>query len=343
MKIALLVPNFAEYSGDARVVDQQAEELISKNHDVTIFAFAADFLPRRAHLQIIGMPGSLFVQRIYRLFFFLDILKFVKWLPKIKNFDCVVVHLYPMTWFGYLGKKLYKFKYIFWYHGIENPNIFPKLHERIYMHLHLLLTKWSIRNADRFISVSNFARNNLKSYTGFDSKVIYNKIDTEKFHKGVDPSILRKKLNLENSTIILNVGRIGPQKGVHLLIQAFYLVKKEISNANLVIIGNFTFDDYGEMLRKISDNSVIFMGQVSKNEMPVYYSMCDIYATCSLWENHNIPVLEAQTCGKSVIAFDIEAFEEEIDSNGILVKKGDVEKFAKACIKKIRMLRENAT
>ena len=335
MKIALLVPNFAEYSGDAIVVNHQAEDLISKGNQVTIFAFASNFKPKNANIEIMGMPKSIFWQRVYRLIFPLDIPKTVKWLPKLKDYDCVIVHLSPMTWLAYLGKKFYDFNYVFWYHGIEDPKVFKNLHEKIYMRIHLALTKYTIKNADRIVSVSNFARKNLKSCTGFDSDVIYNKIDDTRFNNAINPSVIRKELNLENSPVILTVGRIVPQKGFHMLIQAFDIIQKEIPNAKLVIVGKFTFDDYGKKLKEMSSDSVIFTGPISKEEIPFYYAMCNLYATCSLWENHNIPVLEAQGCGKPVIAFDIDSFVEEVDENGILVEKGNVEKFAEACIKKL--------
>ncbi|MDO8726851.1 MAG: glycosyltransferase family 4 protein [Candidatus Methanoperedens sp.] len=336
MKIALLVPNFVEYSGDAIVVNHQAEDFISKGHDVTIFAFASNFKPKNADIEIMGMPKSIFWQRVYRLFFPLDIIKTIKWLPKLKEYDCVIAHLSPMTWLGYLGKKFYHFKYIFWYHGIEDPDVFKNFHEKIYMHMHLALTKYTIKNADKIVSVSNFARKNLISLTGFESEVVYNEINTTKFNKDVNPSIIRKELNLEDNPVILSVGRIAPQKGFHLLIEAFDLIKKDVSNAKLVIVGKFTFDDYGAKLKQMSDESVIFTGPISNEEIPFYYSMCNLYATCSLWENHNIPVLEAQACGKPVIAFDIDSFVEEVDENGILVEKGNVEKLAEACIRKLR-------
>ena len=73
--------------------------------------------------------------------------------------------------------------------------------------------------------------------------------------------------------------------------------------------------------------------------MPYYYAACDIYATCSLWEANNIPVLEAQACGKPVIAFDFDFFREELSKNYILVEKENIEKFAKACIRKLQEVR----
>ena len=335
MKIAILVPSFTKHSGDARVAELQAEELSDKNNKVGIFTFDADIQPKKAELFIIGMPKSLFFQRIYRLIFPIEIPKTVKWVHKLKNFDLIISHNYPMNWLAYLAKYIYKIKYTYWYHGIPYPDLFPKLYERIYIRIFIFLTKITVQNVDHAVSVSESAQKELKKITGLDSEVIYNKADTIRFHKGIEGSRIRKKYNLDNDPVILYVGKIAPQKGVHLLIEAFNLVKQKVPSAQLVIIGKPTYDYYSKQLKEKCDDSVIFAGYVSDEELSQYYAMCDVYATCSLWEAHNVPVLEVQACGKPVVAFDIGPFKEGVDKNGILVEKGNVEKFAEACITKL--------
>ena len=339
MKIAILVPNFAEYSGDARVAELQAEELIKEGNDVAIFALAADIKPKNAKLFVMGMPKSLFWQRVYRLVFPLDLIKTFRWLPKLKDFDLVISHLYPMNWLAFLAKKFYKVEYTYWYHGIPEPELYPNLYERIYLKIFIFLTKITVQNVDRAVSVSNAARIEFKKYTGVDSEVIYNRPNLERFHEGIDGSEIRKRHNLGSDPVILNVGRVCPQKGAHLLIEAFNLVKQKIPNAKLVIVGKHTYDYYSKELKEKCDSSVIFAGYVPDEELPQYYAMCDIYATCSLWETYNIPLAEAQICGKTVVAFDIGPHREVIDENGVLVEKGNIEKFAEACIHKLREVR----
>ena len=85
MRIAILVPNFAEFDGGARVAEIQAEELGEQGNYVAIFALGADIQPRNADLFVMGMPKSLFLERVYRLLFPLDIFKTVRWLPNSKT------------------------------------------------------------------------------------------------------------------------------------------------------------------------------------------------------------------------------------------------------------------
>ena len=339
MRIAILVPNFIEQDGGAMVAKAQAEELAGKGNYVAVFALAAEMKPKNADLFVMGMPGSLLWQRIYRLFFPFFVFKTLHWLPRLKSFDQIIVHLYPMTWLSYLAKKVYKVKYTFWFHGMEDPKLFPRLYERIYWRTHIFLTRRTVSNADRAVSVSKFAQANLKEYTGLDSEVIYNKVDGTKFHKGIDGSIIRQKHELGDAPIVLNVGRLVPQKGADLLIRAFHLIEQEVPQVKLMIVGDFTFNYYIKKLKELSDSSVIFAGHVPHDELPYFYAACDIYATCSLWENHNLPVEEAQLCGKPAVAFDIPAFKEAVDENGVLVETGNIEKFAQACIEKLGQVR----
>lgn len=336
-RIALLVPNFASYSGDARVVELQAKELRNLGKDIDIITFH-DEIDSDLSVISIGMPKSLFWQRIYRLIFPIDYIKVNKVLKDLRNYDLVVSHLYPMNWLAYLAKKRYDVKYVYWYHGIPTPSLQPYHYERLYLRLFIWATKVTIHNADLVVSVSKSAREELKRYTGLDSIVIYNKTDLSRFNKQINGTTVRERYNLGEAPVILNVGRICPPKGADLLIRAFNIVKETIPDAKLIIIGKPTYAYYMKELEAIADDSVIFAGFVSDEELPLYYAMCDIYATCSLWETFNVPIAEAQACGKPVVAFDIGPHPEVIDTNGVLVEEQNIEKFAEACISKLREL-----
>jgi glycosyltransferase involved in cell wall biosynthesis len=319
-------------------VHMQAEKLRNAGKDIVVFTLNEE-INTSLDVRNLGMPRSFFWRRIYRLIFPVDLIKLIKFLRQVRKFDLVISHLYPMNWLAFSAKRLYGIDYVYWYHGIPRPEIYPNLYERIYLRMFIKMTRITTKNADLVVSVSNSGRNEFKKYTGMESILIHNKPDSKRFCKEVSGSKIREKLNLKDEPVILNVGRVCPQKGTHLLIKAFKLVKQEIPNAHLVIIGKHTYSYYSKEIKELADNSVVFAGVVSDYELPQYYAMCDIYATCSLWESHNVPVLEAQACGKPVIAFSFDFFEEELDENDVLVEKEDVGKFAEACKKKLIEIR----
>lgn len=332
MKIAFLVPNFSQIDGGARSAQVHARELADEGNEVAIFALDADMKPGNAALYVMGMPGSLFWRRIYRLIFPLDIIKTIKWLPRLKNFDEVIAYFYPLTWLGYLAKKFYGVKYTFWYVGLSEPQLYTHLQERIYIRLHRFFTRLTTRNVDRAVAISDYSRQEMKRNIGLDGEFIYSKVDTNKFHPGIDGIEIRRKYNLDNDPVILFIGALHPGKGVHLLIQAFKLVREQLPEAKLVIGGRPDHPHYFEELKRMSDDSVIFVGFVADELLPLFYGMCDVYATGSLQENFNLPLMEAQTCGKPVVAFNLGSHPELINNDGILVEPGNIEDFARAIV-----------
>ena len=128
VRIAILIPNFSGVDGGARHGELHVEKLVQEGHCVAIFTLGTDIKPRGADLFVMGMPKSLFLERVYRLLFPLDIFKTIRWLPKLKNFDLIIVYYYPLTWLGYLAKKFYKVNYAFRYSGIMDPKLLPHLY-----------------------------------------------------------------------------------------------------------------------------------------------------------------------------------------------------------------------
>jgi glycosyltransferase involved in cell wall biosynthesis len=334
MKIAILAPVYWTYDGISRVVETQASTL-SQDNDVEIFTFSTNMAPpENVVLHIIGMPSNDLGARIYWILFPFNLSKTMSWVRKLKGFDVVISHQYPTTWVSTIAKWVYGIKYIYYNHGIATPDTFPNFIERTYMRIAVFMENLTIQKADEAVSISDYLRRQLKNETGIDSEVVYDKIDRTRFHRALDGSPIRNKYGINDVPMVLFVGRISPHKGIHLLIEAFNAVKKRIPNAKLVIVGNISFVGYYNKLKKMSDSSVIFVGKVSDEELPLFYAACNLYATASLWEGFNLPLVEAQACGKPVIAFNIGPHPEVVTNEtvGILVPYKNTEKFACAMV-----------
>ena len=335
-KIAILTPTFSHYSGIDRVVELSAQEYSKKGNKVTVFALEADLKPKNFELEVLGMPKNLFLQRIYRLLFFLDFWKIKNAAEKLKGYDIVISHFYPMNWIAYFARKKYKIKYVYHNHGIGYSRLFESFYERVYMKVFSFLNRLSLKNADSAVSISRFMQSELKKETGLESKVVYDKINKKRFKKGINGAKLRKEFGIKpNEKLLLFVGRLSPHKNVHTLLKIFRLINKKFSNTKLLVVGKPTFPNYYKKLKSLAGDNVIFKEFVEDEELPRYYAACDLYVTASLWEGFNLPIAEAQACGKKVVAFDV-CSHPEVVKNGILVKKDDIEGFADAVIKLIK-------
>ncbi|MBU0580433.1 MAG: glycosyltransferase family 4 protein [Candidatus Margulisbacteria bacterium] len=338
MKIALLTPTFSQFSGIDRVVELQAEELIKKGNQVTIFTLKAGINPKKANLVVMSMPKNPFFERLYRLFFFLDFFKIKKYSRLLKNYDLIISHQYPMNLLGCSAKKKYNIKYVYHNHGVAYPWLFKRLTERLYMRIFKFLTNLTAKKADEVVSISQYLKQELKKETSINSRIVYDKIDKKRFHKGIKGQKIKKKYGLGKNPVCLYVGRISPHKGIHLLIKAFNLVLKKMPTAKLLIVGKKTFDDYAtelkKLAKKVNPQAIIFAEFVPDKDLPYYYAACDVYTTATLWEGFNMTVVEAQALGKPVVAFNLCAHPEVV-KKGKLVKPLDICGFADAIISTI--------
>ena len=318
MKIAILTPTLHYFSGIDRVVELQALEYSKEGNSVTVFTLESTLKPKNFQLEVLGMPKSLLLQRLYRLLFFLDFKKIKNAAEKLQGCDVVISHFYPMNWIAYYAKKKYDLEYTYYNHGIGYSELFGNVFERLYMKLFAFFNKVSLKNVDSAVSISKFMQSELKKEIGLDSKVVYDKIDKKRFRTGIDGGKIRKILKIKgDEKLLLFVGRLSPHKNVHNLLKIFKIVNEKFPNTKLLVIGKQTFPNYFKKLRNIANKNVIFKEFVNDTELPYYYAACDLYVTASLWEGFNLPAAEAQACGKKVVAFDV-CSHPEVVKNGIL-------------------------
>ncbi|MBU0980239.1 MAG: glycosyltransferase family 4 protein [Nanoarchaeota archaeon] len=331
MKIAILTPTYSHFSGIDRLVEINTAEYVRQGHKVMIMCLKATMKSDKAKVVQLGMPKSPFFERMYRLLFFLHTAKIDKAVRMLKGYDLVVSHFYPMNIIAKRAKKLLKIRYQYYNAGVSWPRLFKNPLERLYMQVFTWLSNSTAKGCDEAISISNFMREELLRETGIDSEVKYIPVD-KKFNAKVSGKVVRDKYKLGKDPVLLYLGRISPHKGVHLLIEAYKLAKQKIPGLKLMITGKHTFPAYSRKLKRMADEGVIFTGFVADEKLPGLYGACSLYTTASLWEGYDIPVVEAQACGKKVVAFDAGSHKEVV-KKGLLVKSGDVEGFSKAIVR----------
>lgn len=129
------------------------------------------------------------------------------------------------------------------------------------------------------------------------------------------------------------LGSLIPSKGVHLLIQAFGLLVKDVPDAPLELhlfgpAPNYHgSSDYPSILKQMaSENRVIFHGPYKQDDLPGIMQNLDALVMPSLWwESHGMVIREAKLAGLPVIVSDHGAIGEAITDgvNGLKVRPGD--------------------
>lgn len=129
-------------------------------------------------------------------------------------------------------------------------------------------------------------------------QIIHNGIDTRyfAFDKKIRES-MRDKYELKDKLILIHTGRFTNQKNHEFILRVFAELKKNHSNAMLLLLGT------GELLEKIKkqakelklDDSILFLG--IQKEVGKYLSVADCYIMPSLYEGLPVAAIEAQCAG----------------------------------------------
>ncbi len=144
---------------------------------------------------------------------------------------------------------------------------------------------------------------------------------------------LKEKLGI-NGPIILYIGRIALYKGVDDIISAYKSAKQQIPNLTLILGGkpDFSMEKmYQEWKRTYDD--IHFLGFISEEEIPLYYSMADVFIIYSYAaEGFGLTPVEAIACGTPVICSSLPAFKEVLQDNAVFVPPNNPKLLAKEII-----------
>lgn len=283
-------------------------------------------------------PFLLLEVPFFVLFEFLNAMKIIK----KEKIDIVHSHwIIPQGFIGAILKKLFGVKHVVTIHagGIFALNRFP---------LKRQIANFIVNNSDVITAVSGLGKKNLdkivstklKKQTENKTKVIPMGIYTNKFKLGISKNVLKKKYGIESKHAVLFIGRIAEKKGLEYLIRAINLIRKNINDVMLIVVGDGPLRTH---LEKLSENlglekHINFVGYKVGNDKISYLSLSDLVVVPSIvtasgdTEGLPVTVMEAMAAGKPVIASDVGGMNEIITNNvdGILVKQKNVKQLAES-------------
>lgn len=167
------------------------------------------------------------------------------------------------------------------------------------------VTQWIRRfhaNAERIFTPSAPAREDLLALGLADVEVWGRGVDDVLFHPSKRSLALRQRLNLGHAFAFLHVGRLAPEKGVDVLLDAFGELERALGGdaVKLVVAGA---GPSLAGLRSRGPTSVTFLGNLDRQrELPVLYASADAFIFASTTETLGLVVLEAMAAGTPVVA-----------------------------------------
>ena len=198
------------------------------------------------------------------------------------------------------------------------------------------------RFCDYKMVVSKYWKNYLKKSFKIDAYITYNGVEPSVFNPRVDGSAIREEYNIGDKPLVLFVGGLEPRKGLEYLLFAMELVKREVPETHLIVVGKEAFSSHlGEdtffnvLLKRLGlEDCIDFAFDIHDDDLPKYYAACDVFALPSRMEGWGLSLMEAMATGKPVVTNKVGGIPELVDDkvNGYLCRPGDVTTMAKRII-----------
>lgn len=223
-----------------------------------------------------------------------------------------------------------------------------------------------VKYADLILSCSEFiTARTRKAFpeAAYKCRTLYNGVDINHFSEAPGGPEKQKKKQM-----LICVGRITPEKGLHVVIDAFNTLACSYPDLELCLIGQERITP-AEFLSELSDDPrvrslkafypgsykkrvmeslapalssrVFLSGHVSHSDIVSMYAGAMIFLNASYYESFGIPVAEAMACGLPVIAARTGGIPEIVQDglSGLLIEPGDAGALAAAVTK---LLENNA-
>ncbi|TGN14589.1 glycosyltransferase family 4 protein [Leptospira ilyithenensis] len=198
---------------------------------------------------------------------------------------------------------------------------------------HKLLSKYTLKNADKIFCLSKNTKNEISSYMPEAANkclVVY---------PGVSKRNFKTKKGLLPKSFFLTVGTLEPRKNIKRLIDAFLKFKETNpkDKHSLLILGRKGWGEEGDKLfQTLTDGSlekyqIQFMENPSDDVLGQAINECKAFFFPSHHEGFGLPLLEAMIEDKRCVASDIPVFREILsDSSDLYVPSSSPEGWTNA-------------
>lgn len=188
---------------------------------------------------------------------------------------------------------------------------------------------------DGRIAISDRARQAVSPFVPGEFRTIPCGIELDRFRPDLAP--LPEPTTPDRPTMLF-LGRLDGRKGILVMLRSLPRVLANVPGARLVVVGSGPEEQQARaVVRELDiEDSVRFVGRVTRQELPRFYAGCDLYCSPALGgETLGIVLLEAMATGTPVVASDIPGYDETVRNgqDGILVEPGQPELLADALVR----------
>ena len=181
---------------------------------------------------------------------------------------------------------------------------------------HSAWPRWLISRMDAIIATTREAASFVQNVWA----VVPHGVDTDRFRPADDPAAAWKATGYPGDYGIATVGRIRPEKGTDLFVEAMIEALPNLPGATALVIGQAKSGDAGfldQLKRKAAEagmqDRILFIGEKRSEDMPSLLQGCRALVALPRYGGYGLTPLEAMACGLPVIASETGYFREFIE------------------------------
>ncbi|MFK8250695.1 glycosyltransferase family 4 protein [Ancylobacter terrae] len=166
-------------------------------------------------------------------------------------------------------------------------------------------TRFLFRQMDAMIATMP----EVADYIDGPSTVIMHGVDTTRFQPAPDREAAWRATGLPGRYGIGVFGRIRPQKGTDLFVEAMCRLLPRYPDATAVLSGHIGAEHTGyegEIRARINEaglaERIVFLGDLPIDEIPLWYRRISLYVAPMRWEGFGLTPLEAMASGTAVVS-----------------------------------------
>mgnify|MGYP005644888085 CR=1 FL=1 len=188
--------------------------------------------------------------------------------------------------------------------------------------------RWLISKMDAVIATSPAAAKLVEPVVA----VVGHGVDVQRFAPVGSRTAALAKLDVMFEKAIGQFGRVRPEKGSDIFVQAMIELLPDYPEFGAVLVGKVTsqFEKFSVQLqKKVRDagfqDSIVWFGEVPFSEVPAVYNAMSIVVAPSRYEGFGLTPIEAMASGAPVIAADTGAYRQMVDQGvtGAIFPVGD--------------------
>ncbi len=310
--------------GAETYVKNLAENLARMGHEVRVVASHQPLCPGE------NFKDGVLVKRLKSACMFYGVPIIPELLQYLLSIDADLIHAnFPNpfnTIMGALASTMKKVPAVLTWHN-DLPSVTKLAGSIVRIHDGLAAPLY-LKYYDSIITTSNIYQKKSKMLRKFQNKTrtIFNGVDCKRFNPDVYAEDIKVDLEIKDSKVILFVAALTKwhrYKGLDILIEAFRLIR-DIDLKLLIVGGGELKSEYEAYAGSVNlTGKVLFVGEVSDELLPKYYSLADMLVLPSKdrSEGFGLTILEANASGKPVIGSNIGGIPGILtdNDNGILV------------------------